>query len=116
MVVLGRLPVHLLQELIDITDDCLDLGQLTTLKSFQITSSHNNKTTLGSVIPLLTNAAAVDLQSSAFDDLEVILYGGQYCDRVVTSDEVITIKGVIEENIYKSQIDVTRYPAKVLHY
>ena len=39
---------------IDITDDCLDLGQLTTLKSFQITSSHNNKTTLGSVIPLLT--------------------------------------------------------------
>ena len=101
---------------IDITDDCLDLGQLTTLKSFQITSSHNNKTTLGSVIPLLTNAAAVDLQSSAFDDLEVILYGGQYCDRVVTSNEVITIKGSIEENINNSQIDVTRYPAKVMNY
>ena len=55
----------LVSRTIKITDDCLDLGQLSTLKSFQITSSHNNRTTSGSVIPLLTNAATVDLQSSA---------------------------------------------------
>ena len=99
-----------------IEDDGLDLGQLTYLKSFQLTSSHNNKTTKGSVIPCLTNSAGVDLDSVAFDNINLILYGGQFTDKIITSDEIINIKGCVMDNISDSQIDVTRYPSEHLHY
>ena len=47
----------LMSRTLEITDDTLDLGELTILKSTQTTASHKNKTTKGSVIPGLINAA-----------------------------------------------------------
>ena len=106
----------LISRILKIEDDGLDLGQLTYLKSFQLTSSHNNKTTKGSVIPCLTNSAGVDLDSVAFDNINLILYGGQFTDKIITSDEIINIKGCVMDNISDSQIDVTRYPSEHLNY
>ena len=101
---------------IEIDNDRLNLGELTHLKSIQLTSSHKNKTTKGSVLPCLTNSAGVDLSSPVFDELDIIIYGGQFTDRVVTSDDVITIKGSVTENLNDSKIDVTKYPSKLMDF
>ena len=61
---------------IEIDNDGLNLGELTHLKSIQLTSSHKNKTTKGSVLPCLTNSAGVDLSSPVFDELDIIIYEG----------------------------------------
>ena len=79
------------------------------MKSTQTTASHKNKTTKGSVIPGLINAAAVDLEYETLDNMKVVIYGGQFVDRIVTSDQIFVISGVADNDINKSKIDVTQY-------
>ena len=106
----------LMSRTIEIDDEGLNLGELTHLKSLQLTASHKNKTTKGSVLPCLTNSAGVDLSSPVFDSLNIVIYGGQSTDRIVTCDEVITITGELTENLNDCKIDVTKYPSKVMHF
>lgn len=106
----------LMSRTILISRESLELGELTHLRSFQLTSSHNNRTTKGSVVPCLTNAAGVDLESPVFDTLNIIIYGGQYTDKIVTSDDVVTITGTLTEDIKDSKLDVTVYTAKNEQY
>lgn len=106
----------LMSRTLEITDDGLTLGDLTTLKSFQVTASHKNKTSKGSVTPNLMNATAVDLESDESFLMKVVIYGGQFTDAIVTSDEVITICGMVRQDINNSDIQVTRYPAKAYQY
>lgn len=102
----------LMSRTVEISEDGLNLGNLTVLKSFQITASHKNRTSKGSVTPNLMNAAGVDLEPEESSIMNLVIYGGQFTDKVVTSDEVITIKGNVQKNISGSDIDVTRFPSK----
>ena len=107
----------LMSRMIQITDTSLELGKLTHLKSFQVTSSHKNKTCTGSSTPRLMNAASCDLEPSESTSLRSILYGGQSVDSGLTSNEIVMISsGKLEEDISQSKIDVTRYPAVHEHY
>ena len=99
-----------------ITNSDIELGKLTTLKSFQITSSHKNRTSSGSSTPRLMNAAAVDLESPESSEIKAIIYGGQSADTGLTLDEIVLIEGTITEDLSKSKIDVTRFPASHTHY
>ena len=90
----------------------MDLGDLSHLKSFQLTSSHKNRTTKGSVLPNLTNSASVDLSDEIYDSLDIVMYGGQFVDKITTSGEVITIQGTVTENLNDSDIDVTINPVE----
>ena len=76
---------------IKVNEDGLTLGDLSHLKSFQLTSSHKNRTTKGSVLPNLTNSASVDLSDEIYDSLDIVMYGGQFVDKITTSGEVLTI-------------------------
>ena len=107
---------NLMSRTIDINENRLELGDLTMLKSFQITASHKSKTSKGSVTPALLNAGAVDLEAETSFLLDVILYGGQYTDRVITSDDIIRISGNVSSNLSDSNIYVTQYPAKHMEY
>ena len=53
---------NLMSRTIKISENCLELGDIAMLKSFQITASHKTKTSKGSVTPALLNAGAVDLE------------------------------------------------------
>lgn len=106
----------LMSRTVKISGDGLDLGNLTNLKSFQVTAEHKKKTTKGSVIPMLTNAAAVDLSEEISDQISVVMYGGQYVDRIVTCGEIVTIKGIVTDALNDSIIDVTRYPDEAIVY
>lgn len=106
----------LMSRTVKITDDGLNLGSLSCLKSFQITAQHKNRTTKGSVVPNLTNAAGVDLDNEVFDRMNVVMYGGQYADRIVTSGEIVTFEGRVTDDLNDSKIDVTRYPDKSIQY
>ena len=106
----------LMSRTLTISDSTIELGTLTNLKSFQVTSSHNNRTSSGSSTPRLMNAAACDLESSESDEINSIIYGGQKVDNGLTSDEIVLIKGTIKGDIGTSNIDVTRYPAQHVHY
>ena len=64
----------------------------------------------------MTNAAFFDLEPPTSNIIRAIVYGGQSVDSGLTSDEVIKIEGVVHENINESSIDVTRYPAKHMHF
>ena len=99
-----------------ITNSSIDLGKLSTLKSFQITASHKNRTSSGSSTPRLMNAAACDLENETSTEIKAILYGGQSVDNALTSDEIVLIQGTICEDLSKAKIDVTRYPAYHNHY
>ena len=101
---------------LQITGNGLELGNLTHLKSFQAASSHKNRTTKDNVIPNLLNAGGVDLNSEMFVSLDIVLYGGQFADRIVTSDEIMAIKGTLREDLNDCNIMVTRYPAKLDNY
>ena len=46
------------------------------------------KVSSGSVIPGLINAAAVYLEYETLDNMKVVIYGGQFVDRIVTSDQI----------------------------
>ena len=85
---------------VKVNEDGLTLGDLTHLKSFQLTSSHKNRTTKVSVLP----------------NLDIVMYGGQFVDKIITSGEVITIKGTVTENLNDSDIDITRHPVEDMHY
>ena len=106
----------LMSRTLKISEDGLVLGDLTVLKSFQITSSHKNKTSKGSVTPNLINAGAVDLEPEESFLMNVIIYGGQFTDKVVTSDDIISITGMVNSSINNSNILVTKYPAKDIQY
>ena len=99
-----------------ISDSNIVLDKLTSLKTFQVTSSHKNSTSKGSSTPGLTNAAFCDLEPPTSNIIRAIVYGGQKVDTGLTSDEVIKIEGEIHENINESSIDITRYPAEHKHY
>ena len=88
------------------------------MKSFQITSEHNKKTSKGSVTPILTNAAAIDLIDETSNEISIVMYGGQFADIIVTSGEVVTFKGVltITDDLADSKIDVTTYPDKAKEF
>ena len=106
----------LMSRTIDISEDGLKLGDLSDLKSFQVTSSHKNKTCKGSVTPCLVNAGAIDLEPEESFMMNIIVYGGQFTDKVVTSDEIISIMGNLDGNINNSTVKVTKYPAKELQF
>ena len=99
-----------------ITDTSIDLDKLTSLKSFQITASHKNRTSSGSTTPRLMNSAACDLEPPESSQVHAILYGGQSVDNGLTSDEIVLIKGTVDEDISVSKIEVTRYPSFHHHY
>ena len=44
--------------------------------------------------------------------MKVIICGGQFADRIITSDEIIIIKGTVGKNMNVSKLDVIIYPAK----
>ena len=91
-------------------DTKVELGEIKTLKSFQTTSSHKNKTCKGSVIPKLMNASWVDLEPEESNKINLILHGGQNVDTLKTSDDVIVMKGNLScEKFSDEVIDVTRY-------
>ena len=102
---------NLMSRTLKITDTSLELGNLTHLKSFAVTASHKNKTSSGSSTPRLMNAASCDLAPPESTGLKSILHGGQSVDSGLTSDEIVLICGELVEDISKSKIDVTRYPA-----
>ena len=106
----------LMSRTIDISGDDLELGDLTVMKSFQITSSHKNKTCMGSVTPNLINAGATDLEPEESFLLRVVIYGGQFTDKIVTSDEVILITGTVECDMDKSRLKVIKHPARNYQY
>ena len=107
---------NLMSRTIKISENCLELGDIAMLKSFQITASHKSKTSKGSVTPALLNAGTVDLEPDTSFLLRIVLYGGQYTDRVTTSDDIVTITGTVHLNFSDSNIDVTKYPAKAVEY
>ena len=94
----------------------LEVGKLSSLKGFQVTSSHKNRTSSGSSTPRLINAASYDAEPPTSKCLKAIIYGGQSVDSGLTSDEIVVIEGEIDEDISKSNIKVTRYPAYHTHY
>ena len=106
----------LMSRTFEITDASAELGKLSTLKSFQVTSSHKNRTCSGSTTPRLMNASYVDLEGPESGILKAVLYGGQSVDTGLTSDYIIMIEGVLESDISKCNMDVTIYPASHTHY
>ena len=62
-------------------------------------------------MPNLMNAAGIDHESDVFDHMQVIIYGGQFAERIITSDEII-ILGTVGKNMNDSKLDVTRRQAK----
>ena len=99
-----------------VTNSGINLEKLTHLKSFQVTSSHKNKTSSGSSTPRLMNAAFCDLETPESSEIKAVIYGGQSVDSGLTSDEIVIIKGTITKDISKADIDVTRFPAAHTHY
>ena len=99
-----------------ISNSSLEMEKLSSLKSFQIPSSHKNRTCSGSSTPRLMNAAAIDLEPTNLSHLRVVMYGGQSADTGLTSDEIVVIEGEVTENIGDSKIEVTRYPAFHSHF
>ena len=69
-----------------ISDSNIVLDKLTSLKTFQVTSSHKNSTSKGSSTPGLTNAAFCDLEPPTSNIIRAIVYGGQKVDTGLTSD------------------------------
>ena len=99
-----------------ITNSSIELDKMTRIKSFQITSSHNNTTCSGSSTPRLMNAAYIDLEPAESSVLKAVIYGGQSADTGLTSDEIVMIQGTIIEDINKAKISVTRYAAAHTYY
>ena len=106
----------LMSRTFSISNENIELGNLTSLKSFQVTSSHKNRTCSGSSIPRLTNAASCDLEPPESNTLRVIMYGGQSVDTGLTSDILVKIEGEVTEDIGNASIDVTRYPSAHKHF
>ena len=106
----------LMSRTFEITNSSPELGKLTTLKSFQVTSSHKSRTCSGSTTPRLMNASAIDLEGQESGKIKAVLYGGQSVDTGLTSDNIVLIEGLIDDDISKSNMDVTIYPANHTHY
>ena len=85
----------LMSRTFEITEETVNIGEIKTLKSIQLTSSHKNRTTKGSVIPKLMNPSYVDLEPPDSNKLDLIIYGGQYVDRCTTSSETSTTSSEI---------------------
>ena len=69
-----------------VTENNVELGPVSILKSVQITASHKNKTCHGSVTPKLINSAYVDMKASSSEEMELIIYGGQKVDLIRSSN------------------------------
>ena len=106
----------LMSRTIRLTNSSLEVGKLSHLKSFHVTSSHKNRTSSGSSTPRLMNAASCDLEPQESSEIRAVIYGGHLVDTGLTSDEIVVIKGKVIEDMSKATIDVTRYPACHKHY
>ena len=98
---------------ITVSDTSVEVGPVTVLKLLQVTASHKNKTSRGSVTPKLLNAAYVDMKDPSSDELELVIYGGQKVDLLRSSSDVVVIKGELtHDNMSDEKLDVTQFPTK----
>ena len=72
----------LMSRTFSISNENIELGNLTSLKSFQVTSSHKNCTCSGNSMPRLTNTASCDLEPPESNTIRVNMYGG-HCGQSV---------------------------------